>query len=78
MLPGTGKLLAGIFSGAGGTVSAVTGAVGDGVSKLTMDADYVANRKKRAARVKKGGIGTGVTEGYVYMNNFFFFFFFLI
>ena len=60
---GTGKLLAGIFSGAGGTVSAVTGAVGDGVSKLTMDADYVANRKKRAARVKKGGVGTGAAEG---------------
>ena len=60
---GTGKLLAGIFSGAGGTVSAVTGAVGDGVSKLTMDAEYVANRKKRAAKVKKGGVGTGAMEG---------------
>ena len=60
---GTKKLLAGVFTGAGGTVSAVTGAVGDGVSKLTMDKDFVAARKKRAAKVKKGGAANGVLQG---------------
>ena len=60
---GTIGLLSGVFSGAGGSVSAVTGAVSSGIGQLTFDKDYIAARNKRNHKVKTGGAGTGAIEG---------------